>query len=78
MVESANQSDRQGEHLYFLSQWLAPVGGEGGGVGALPLPNAWEDGAEEPVSEVPPALSVWSHSPPPFAASLRSVCYAIR
>ena len=35
----------------------APVGGEGGGVGALPLANAWEDGAEEPASEVPPALS---------------------
>ena len=35
----------------------APVGGEGGGVGALPLANAWEDGAEERASEVPPALS---------------------
>ena len=38
----------------------APVGGEGGGVGALPLADAWEDGAEEPASvgatesEVPP------------------------
>ena len=36
----------------------APVGGEGGGtcIGALPLADAWEDGAEEPASEVPPAL----------------------
>jgi hypothetical protein len=25
----------------------------GGGVGALPLADAWEDGAEEPASEVP-------------------------
>ena len=39
----------------------APVGGEG--VGALPLVEAWEDGAEEPASvgatesEVPPSLS---------------------
>ena len=31
----------------------APVGG---GIGALPLADAWEDGAEEPASEVPPAL----------------------
>ena len=35
----------------------APVGGEGGGEGALPLADKWEDGAEEPASEVPPALS---------------------
>ena len=35
----------------------APVGGEGGGVGALPLADKWEDGAEKPASEVPPALS---------------------
>jgi hypothetical protein len=34
----------------------APVGGESGGVGALLLADAWEDGAEEPASEVPPAL----------------------
>lgn len=34
----------------------APVGGEGGGVGALPLADVWEDGAEEPASEVPPGL----------------------
>ena len=32
----------------------APVGGD---VGALPLADAWEDGAEESASEVPPALS---------------------
>ena len=31
-----------------------PVGGD---VGALPLADAREDGAEEPASEVPPALS---------------------
>ena len=35
-------------------------GGEGGGIGPLPLAEAWEDGADEPVSvgatesEVPP------------------------
>ena len=39
MVQSANQSDLQGEHRHFLSQWLAH-GGEGGGVEALPLADA--------------------------------------
>ena len=61
----------------------APTGGEGGGVGALPLADALEDGVEEPAyvgateSEVPPR---WSRSPlpPPFAASLRILCFAIR
>ena len=38
----------------------APTGGEGGGIGALPLADALEDGVEEPASvgatesEVPP------------------------
>ena len=47
----------------FLVGPGAPVGGESGGVGALLLADAWEDGAEEPVSvgatdlEVPYALS---------------------
>ena len=35
----------------------APVGGEGGGIGAFPLADVREDGAEAPVSKVPPALS---------------------
>ena len=35
----------------------APTGGESGGVGTLLLADAWEDGAEEPASEVPPSLS---------------------
>ena len=53
--------------------------GRVGGVGALPLADAWEDGAEEPASvgatesEVPPPLP-----PPLFAASLRIVCYALK
>ena len=35
----------------------APVGGKSGGVGTPLLADMWEDGAEEPASEVPPALS---------------------
>ena len=63
-MESADQSDRQAEHLNYLSQsWIGPgtlEGGEGGGIGPLPLAEAWEDGADEPASfgvtesEVPP------------------------
>lgn len=58
-MESANQYDLQGEHVYSLSV-IGPgasVGGKSGVYGTLLLVDAWEDGAEEPASEVPPAPS---------------------